>query len=67
MEGRNERFRLIAVRHRWRLLQGLSPIDRKRIPADVLAGVTLAALGIPVMGYTTIADIDFSGGRPCMT
>ena len=43
-------------RHHLALLQGVSPIDRARIPADVLAGITLAALAIPeVMGYTAIA------------
>ena len=36
------------------LLQGL-PFDRTRLPADIIAGITLAALGIPeVMGYTKI-------------
>ena len=47
-----------ANRTRLPLLHGVLPIDRGRIPADVLAGVTLAALGIPeVMGYTTIAGM----------
>src|SRR5258707_11037587 len=37
------------------LLQGLLPFDRVRIGPDIIAGVTLAALGIPeVMGYTKI-------------
>jgi high affinity sulfate transporter 1 len=40
------------------VLQGVVPVDRKRIPVDMLAGVTLAALGIPeVMGYTKIAGM----------
>ena len=40
------------------MFQGLLPVDRSRIPADVLAGVTLAALAIPeVMGYTSIAGM----------
>ena len=40
------------------LLQGVRPLDRKRVPADVIAGVTLAALAIPeVMGYTAIAGM----------
>jgi SulP family sulfate permease len=44
------------------VLQGILPVDRARVPADVLAGVTLAALGIPeVMGYTKIA------GTPVIT
>ena len=41
----------------WRLpvLQGLLPLDKSRLGADVMAGITLAALGIPeVMGYTKI-------------
>ena len=49
-----------ATSHRRRLplLQGLLPLDRKQIPANVLAGITLAALAIPeVMGYTSIAGM----------
>jgi sulfate permease, SulP family len=41
----------------WRLplFQGLLPFDRSRLGRDILAGVTLAAMGIPtVMGYTKI-------------
>jgi SulP family sulfate permease len=41
-----------------RVLQGARPIDRSRVPADALAGVTLAALGIPeVLGYAKIAGM----------
>src|SRR5215831_14400948 len=37
------------------LLQGLLPFDKVRIGPDIIAGITLAALGIPeVMGYTKI-------------
>lgn len=37
------------------VLQGLVPLDRARIGSDIVAGITLAALGIPeVMGYTKI-------------
>ncbi len=40
------------------VLEGLRPLDRSRFPAEVLAGVTLAALAIPeVMGYATIAGM----------
>lgn len=40
------------------MFQGLRPFDRGRLPAEVIAGVTLAALGIPeVMGYATIAGM----------
>jgi MFS superfamily sulfate permease-like transporter len=37
------------------LLQGLTPFDKSRLGPDIMAGITLAALGIPeVMGYTKI-------------
>jgi sulfate permease, SulP family len=40
------------------VLQGVLPLDRARLPADVAAGITLAALGIPeVMGYSNIAGM----------
>ena len=41
----------------WRvpLLQGLLPFDKSHLGPDIMAGITLAALGIPeVMGYTKI-------------
>jgi high affinity sulfate transporter 1 len=42
--------------------RGLLPIDRHRLPGDIVAGITLAALGIPeVMGYTKIS------GTPVVT
>jgi sulfate permease, SulP family len=47
----------VATSNRWRLplLQGLLPLDKSRIAPDIMAGVTLAAIGIPeVMGYTKI-------------
>lgn len=45
-----------SKRRTHRLLpQGLFPIDMSRLGPDVIAGITLAALGIPeVMGYTKI-------------
>jgi SulP family sulfate permease len=44
--------------HRAPFLQGILPVDRSKIGLDVVAGVTLAALGIPeVMGYTKIAGM----------
>ncbi|MFP5346295.1 MAG: SulP family inorganic anion transporter [Actinomycetes bacterium] len=40
------------------MLQGVLPLDRAHLPADLLAGVTLAALGIPeVLGYAKIAGM----------
>ena len=47
---------------RFSALQGILPVDRSRAPADILSGVTLAALAIPeVMGYTRIS------GTPVVT
>ncbi len=44
------------------LLQGVRPLTGRQIPAEIVAGLTLAALSIPeVMGYTKIA------GMPVMT
>jgi high affinity sulfate transporter 1 len=38
--------------------QGFLPLERSRIPTDMVAGITLAALGIPeVMGYANIAQM----------
>jgi sulfate permease, SulP family len=43
-------------------LRGVLPIDTNKLAGDIVAGVTLAALGIPeVMGYTKIA------GTPIVT
>lgn len=52
-----------AIRHfHWHVLQGILPIVPSRVPSDVVAGVTLAALGIPeVLGYAKIA------GTPVVT
>ncbi|TDG04962.1 SulP family inorganic anion transporter [Paraburkholderia guartelaensis] len=48
--------------HRMPFLQGLLPINTAQLPHDIVAGITLAALGIPeVMGYTKIA------GTPTVT
>lgn len=44
------------------LFQGLLPIKGSQVPADIIAGITLAALAIPeVMGYTKIS------GTPVIT
>ena len=44
--------------HRLPLMEGLLPIDKARVPTEVIAGITLAALAIPeVMGYATIAGM----------
>ncbi len=44
------------------ILQGLLPISGAQVPAEIIAGITLAAIAIPeVMGYTKIA------GTPMIT
>jgi high affinity sulfate transporter 1 len=44
-------------------LQGLLPFNRAQLPHDVIAGITLAALGIPeVMGYTKISGTSTVSG-----
>ena len=45
-------------RRRLPLFQGILPLDRSNADPDIIAGVTLAALGIPeVMGYAKIAEM----------
>jgi SulP family sulfate permease len=40
------------------IMGGILPVDRSRLPMDIIAGITLAALAIPeVMGYTKIAGM----------
>jgi len=47
----------------WPVLQGLRPIERSRVPAEALAGLTLAALGIPgALGYAKIAGMPLVTG-----
>src|SRR5438094_10337662 len=47
----------------WPVLQGMLPIERSRVSAEVLAGFTLAALGIPaVLGYAKIAGMPLVTG-----
>jgi sulfate permease, SulP family len=42
----------------WPVLQGVRPVRRAGLPGDLLAGITLAALGIPeVLGYARIAGM----------
>ena len=44
------------------ILQGLLPLQAGQVPAEIIAGLTLAALAIPeVLGYTKIA------GTPVVT
>ena len=44
------------------ILQGILPITSGQIPAEIIAGITLAAIAVPeVMGYTKIA------GTPVIT
>jgi SulP family sulfate permease len=51
-----------ATGFRFPILQGIVPLQRTQVPADIVAGITLAALNIPqAMGYTEIA------GTPVIT
>ncbi len=45
------------------VLQGVLPVRRGRVPAEVLAGLTLAAIGVPeVLGYAKIAGMPLVTG-----
>ena len=45
-----------SARARFPILQGVLPITAAQIPAEIFAGITLAAIAVPeVMGYTKIA------------
>src|SRR5213592_1745870 len=47
----------------WPVLQGMLPIERSRVPAEALAGLMLAALGVPeVLGYAKIAGMPLVTG-----
>src|SRR2546429_43960 len=56
-DGGGEAMRRLPV------LQGVLPVERSRLPADALAGLTLAALGVPeVLGYAKIAGMPLVTG-----
>lgn len=59
MEARTpSQSKLEARRWCWSLFQGIRPYDRSRLTADILAGITLAAMNIPqAIGYTKIAGM----------
>src|SRR5690242_2118528 len=45
------------------VLQGVRPVRREQVPAEVLAGLTLAALGVPeALGYAKIAGMPLVTG-----
>jgi len=47
----------------WPVLQGVRPVERARVPTEALAGLTLAAVGIPeVLGYAKIAGMPLVTG-----
>lgn len=42
----------------WPILLGIRPLSARQMPAEILAGITLAALAVPeVMGYAKIAGM----------
>ncbi|MDQ2852757.1 MAG: SulP family inorganic anion transporter, partial [Actinomycetota bacterium] len=52
-----------AKAFRFSLLQGVLPLTVQRVPSEVLAGLSLAALGIPeVLGYARIAGMPIETG-----
>ncbi len=54
----SDQAQVVPTKKGFPLFQGILPIDRAKIPTDLIAGVTLAALAIPeVMGYTSIAGM----------
>jgi sulfate permease, SulP family len=49
--------------HRFPFFQGILPLKKSTIGSDIVAGIVLAALGIPeVMGYTKIAGTPIATG-----
>src|SRR3954469_15621584 len=57
----------VGSRLRWPrslpVLRGVLPVDRARVGPDVLAGLTLAAVGVPeVLGYAKIAGMPLVTG-----
>jgi len=54
---------LAGLLRRLPVLRGVLPVERSRVGPDVLAGITLAALGIPeVLGYARIAGMPLVTG-----
>ena len=50
--------RAAKTKRRLPILEGILPFDRARLPTEIIAGATLAALAMPeVMGYTKIAGM----------
>ena len=53
----------LGLLRRLPVLQGVLPVERSRVPADALAGLTLAAIGVPeVLGYAKIAGMPLVTG-----
>jgi sulfate permease, SulP family len=51
------------VKPRFRLFQGILPLNRSNILNDIIGGIVLAAIGIPeVMGYTKISGTPIATG-----
>jgi SulP family sulfate permease len=50
--------RAAKAKRRLPILEGILPFDRARLPTEIIAGATLAALAMPeVMGYSKIAEM----------
>ncbi len=54
----NAGTRAAKTKRQFPILEGVLPIDMARVPTEVIAGLTLAALAMPeVMGYAKIAEM----------
>jgi len=50
--------RAAKAKRRLPILEGILPFDKARLPTEIIAGATLAALAMPeVMGYSKIAEM----------
>ena len=50
--------RAAKTKRRLPILEGILPFDKARLPTEIIAGATLAALAMPeVMGYSKIAEM----------
>ena len=63
MKKLNAKTAQYPIKRRFRLFQGILPWKRATIGNDIMAGIVLAAIGIPeVMGYTKIAGTPIATG-----
>ncbi|WP_017297183.1 SulP family inorganic anion transporter [Nodosilinea nodulosa] len=62
-KSRNQRSAAAFANFQWPLLQGILPFTPAALGSNIMAGIVLAAIGIPeVMGYTKIAGTPIATG-----